>query len=106
MKKLFFKLGSHEFAINCAAEDDATMRAAAEQVERLLQEVRKEYRVSDSGRAALITALLVAFKAQKGDNNTETTTKRRRVAARIDDVLARTVSPAEAQHNNTNQLMK
>ena len=103
MKKLFFRVGNHEFTINCAQEDETAMRAAAEQVNKMLEKVRREYRVSDSGRAALITAMLVAFNAQKGDNITEKMAKQRRIAARIDNILARTISPAEAQHNNLNQ---
>lgn len=83
------------------------MLAAAKRVEACLQEARDKHGVSDNERAALIAAMLVAFEAEKGDNTSAGTKqeslRRRQIGVRLDDVLSRTGSSAEAQHNNSNQ---
>ena len=65
--QLHFKLMGHSFKVACAEEDKPTMQEAARMVESKNEDLRKRVRVADGERAALMTALMIAFELRKGE---------------------------------------
>ena len=77
------------------------MRQSAALVERQLDRAQKQFNASDSERAALIAALMVAFETKKEYTHSESITTEEADAIRqmnkhIDDILSRTDFPAKA----------
>lgn len=64
--QLQLTLLGHRFKIAVDEEDKPLMQEAARMVEEKNEDIRRESRVADSMRAAVMTALRIAFEARKG----------------------------------------
>ena len=66
--QLHLTLLGNRFKIACSEEDKPLMQEAAGIVECKCEELRSKTRVADSLRAALMTALQIAFEARKEEH--------------------------------------
>ena len=78
------------------------MRQSVILIEEQLERAKRQFHASDSERAALIAALMVAFQTKKDYNQPIALTAKEASAIRqmnkqIDDILKRTDFPAKAQ---------
>ena len=97
---LKLRVGRQNFTVSCESGEEELMRAAAQRVERALEEARSRYHAADGERAALMAALRLAFETEKKNTDESSNLgaeegKIELLSERIRAVLARTGSPQE-----------
>lgn len=100
MKKVQIQIQRHRFTLNCRDEDKAAMLGVSERLNKQIEHTRKQHGVTDSERAAILTAFIVALDKEKGDNTSGTAIKQRNMDLQklndnIKQLLVRTDSSAK-----------